>query len=139
MRPSTRISIGHLLVGALIIIAGTGGCSDNVQSGSDVQKLESFKIEKNKTTEQELVANFGPPASTMTNSDGSKVLTWSGVEGQGHGAGSWGTAMLNIVPGGIFFAHENMQTNSSSISVTIRDGVVVDYNVIESNQNQKMY
>jgi hypothetical protein len=104
-----------------------------------MQTLANFKIEKNKTTEQELVDHLGQPASTTINSDGSKVLTWSGGQSQTQGAGSWGTALISIVPGGILFAHEDMNVHTSSIMVTVRNGVVVDYTVVDSNQKTHLY
>jgi hypothetical protein len=131
MGPHTRVTIPPFLVGMLMIGIVPLGCTQSINSGTDTQKLESLKIEKNKTTEQELVASLGPPQSSTDRGDGTTILTWSGVSGQSHDA----TAMIFVPVVGGFFAHANVNATTRSLSVTVRNGIVVDYTEVTSNQN----
>src|ERR1700749_489894 len=100
MCPVLRSTIRLLIIGCLLVAAGS---TEPIHNGVDVQKLDSLKIEKNKTTEQDLVASLGPPATTMTRADGSKMLTWSGVDAQSRDA----TAMVLVPFVGGLFAHND--------------------------------
>jgi hypothetical protein len=116
-----------------------GGCQQTYKNGSDIQALQDFKIEKGKTTEQELISRLGEPASTMDRGDGTIVLTWSGAQGTTNGTGPLGSAFLSMVPGGILLAHDDMKMQSQSLQVTVKDGIVIDYTILSANQNIRMY
>lgn len=57
-----------------LLAVGTGCIPMSRHNGSDLSKLDEFKIEKNKTTEKELVDRFGPAETSTTRGDGDKIL-----------------------------------------------------------------
>jgi len=127
MRQLIHIVIGVFMIGCIVVDVG---CTNTYQGGTNVQKLESYKIEKNKTTAQDLIAQFGQPASVMTNSDGSQTMTWSGYDAQSHDLG-----LLEGITMPLGISHEDVNSNNASLVVTVRNGIIVDYQVMTSNQN----
>jgi len=109
------------------------GCSTNsTHQGSDLSKLDDFKIEKNKTTEKELVDHFGAPGNTTMRGDGSKMLSWNDARSD---ANYNGAAFIPIV--GVFAGSAvHQKINHRSLSATVRDGVVIDFT--ETNGNRQL-
>jgi PBP1b-binding outer membrane lipoprotein LpoB len=130
MHRTLCITIRPLLIGCLI----AAGCNDTYHSGVDVRKIENVKIEKNKTTEQDLIASLGPPANTMIRGDGSKMLMWSGVDAQSHDA----TGLILVPFVGGLLAHDDVNAHTSSITATVVNGIVVDYTISDSNQKSQL-
>lgn len=99
--------------------------------GSDLSKLDEVKIEKNATTEKELVDRFGPPQNTTSRGDGTKMLSWNDSRGEGN------VNMTKAVPVvGLFTGNTvNQKITHRSLTATVRDGVVVDYTVSNSNSD----
>jgi hypothetical protein len=108
------------VVSALALSYATGCIPMSIQRGADLSKLDEFKIEKNRTTEKELVDHFGAPGNTMTASDGSKVLTWSDARSQ---------STINI-----FFPQPSGKVTRRSLTATVRDNLVVDYQISDGKQ-----
>lgn len=99
--------------------------------GSDLSKLDETKIEKNATTEKELVDRFGPPQNTTSRGDGTKMLSWNDARGQGS------VNMTKAVPVvGLFTGNTvSQRITHRSLTATVRDGLVVDYTVSDSNSD----
>ncbi len=69
----------NLKIAALVVALGfAAGC---YSFGTDYNETAASEIKVGQTTESELVSKLGQPNYTTTNSDGSKVLTWSYVTG----------------------------------------------------------
>ncbi len=103
------------------------GCA-SMHNGSDLSKLDDFKIERNVTTEKQLVDEFGPPMHTTTRGDGTKVLTWNDTHS------SYQLNPASMVPGVGFFVHdEGSHATFRTLNATIRDGIVVDYTTSDSS------
>ena len=110
-----------LFVGLWAIAMNSGGCfSTSSHSGTDLSKLDDFKIVKGTTTESQLIAEFGQPASTTSQSDGTTTAMW--IDGSSQG-------QFNYFVGG-----QNLSVKNRSLTATIRDGVVADYTVSDSQQ-----
>jgi hypothetical protein len=105
-------------------------CQSDTHYGADLSKLDPSKIEKNKTTEQELVEEFGQPSATTTQGDGSQIMTWSDSRGDSHINPADGLPFVGLVTG----PTSNTKVTSKSLSATIRGGVVVDYTVTQGGQ-----
>lgn len=106
-----------------LVLVTVGGCIPiSAHSGSDLTKLDLFKIEKNKTTEEELLQHLGQPLNTTMLADGSKQMMWMDANAQGH---------LNVVSALVPWAwaadQQHDTTTNRSLTATIRDGLVVDY------------
>ena len=117
----------RLSLAILLSLSFTGCIPMSMHRGSDLAKLDEFTIEKNKTTERELIERFGKPQSTMTNADGSRVLTWTEMRGEGQ---------MNLAASLVPFAWTaaktaEQKTQSRSLMVTVRDGVVADYRIAD--------
>jgi hypothetical protein len=125
--------IGTCLVAVLLPLIGSA-CTNTYDSGVNPTTLESFKIEKNKTTEQELIDHFGQPATVESGSDGSQTLTWSGATSETHNLG-----YLEGFTMALGVSHENVNAHTTALSVTVRNGIVVDYKLITSNQQTHLY
>jgi hypothetical protein len=94
-----------------------GGCfTASHHSGTDLSTLDSFKIEKGTTTEQDLEKQFGPPTTKVTRGDGATMETWSDSTGEAH-----------MTPLAIFGVTPDSTAKGRTLTATIRDGVVVDY------------
>lgn len=117
------------VITALAII----GCSTNTtHQGSDLSKLDEFKIEKNVTTEKELVDHFGSPGNVTARGDGSQILVWNDTRSD---AKTNGTKFIPVV--GLFTGPMvDQKINHRSLSATVRDGVVIDFT--ETNGNQQL-
>ena len=77
MRYSARCRI-ILVLNAIVLLLG--GCIPvSSQNGADLSKMQEFHIEKNVTSEKELVDHFGPPGNTVTQGDGARMLSWTEV------------------------------------------------------------
>ena len=113
---------GVIVVGTLVFALTSGGCFSS-HYGSDLSKLDDYKIEKNVTTEKDLVDQFGEPNNTTMRSDGSKVLMW----GDARGSASFNPATAVPVVG--MFAHDEGHGTHKSLTAIVRDGVVVDYTI----------
>lgn len=125
MNRSTLARFVLLLIGPMI-----AGCFPvSTHRGADLSKAEEFHIEKNKTTEKELVDRFGPPGNTVTRGDGTKMLSWTDSRGQGTVNT---TKFLPIV--GLFTGNTvDQKTTHRSLTATVRDGVVVDYTTTDGS------
>jgi hypothetical protein len=112
-----------LLAALSLVLVGCMPVSNH--QGADLTTLASFKIEKNRTTEKELVDHFGQPLNTTTESDGSRILSWNEVRSEGH------TNMTKFIPGIGLFTGPLTEQNVThrSLVATVRDGLVVDYRV----------
>lgn len=55
------------------------GC---VAMGTQIKEQQLTKLEKGKTTVQEVVASFGPPTTNTLNSNGSRTLMYTYIEAQ---------------------------------------------------------
>jgi len=112
-----------ILAGLSAMAMNSGGCfSTTSHNGTDLSKLDDFKIVKGTTTESQLVAEFGQPASTTSQSDGTTMMTW--IDGTSQGQFS------NY----LFGSTQHISVKSRSLTATIRDGVVADYTVSDSQQ-----
>ena len=117
------------VIGGLLV----AGCfPSQTHSGADLSKLDDFKIEKNKTTEKELVDHFGAPGNTTMRGDGSKMLSWNDARSD---ANYNGAAFIPIV-GAFTGPMVDQKINHRSLSATVRDGVVIDFT--ETNGNQQL-
>jgi spermidine/putrescine-binding protein len=111
-----------IVTGAVAGAASTAGCIPySTHRGTDLSKLDQNPIEKNKTTERELVDRFGPPSFSTTQGDGSKVLTWSDAKSDSN---------ISMLP----FTRNSINVQSRTLTVTVRDSVVVDYRVSDGSQ-----
>lgn len=100
---------------AVLACAVLGGCMSYDRSvGADVGKFDSLAIEKNKTTEQEIVAALGPPATTATREDGVQMVRWNGAKTEKRLSGS--------------------KTTVRSLSAEVKNGVVVDYTMSDRSK-----
>lgn len=110
-------------IAASFCLLHASGCFPvSAHRGSDLSKLDEFKIEKNKTTERELVDRFGLPGHSTQQGDGSRILTWTDASSEGN---------VSAVP---FTPRQPMNVKSRSLTVTVRDSVVVDFRVSDSSQ-----
>jgi hypothetical protein len=115
MRKRLFVTMGFLLM--------VGCIPMSTHNGANLAKVDEFKIEKGKTTEREVFEEFGEPGSRVTQGDGSRVLTWTDARSKSN------MPLLPIVP------YTNQTTTTSrSLSVTIRDGVVIDYMITGGTQ-----
>jgi len=115
---------------ALSIIFIAGCFPSQTHSGADLSKLQDFKIEKNKTTEKELVDHFGAPGNTTMRGDGLKMLSWNDARSD---ANYNGAAFIPIV--GVFTGSAvHQKVTHRSLSATVRDGVVIDFTQSDGNQ-----
>jgi hypothetical protein len=64
-----------------LLVAGLGLAAGCYTIGADYNDAAISEVKVGQTTESELVTKFGQPNYTTTNSDGSKVLTWTYVTG----------------------------------------------------------
>jgi hypothetical protein len=111
----------------VVLALDTGGCTSS-HSGSDLSKLDTFTITKNVTTEQQLVSEFGTPASIVTQSDGTTLETWA--DGRTSQSDPIGSA---LIPN--FSGNQGISVKMRSLAATIRDGVVVDYTISNGSQH----
>jgi hypothetical protein len=124
-------SVSKVFVFGLLTLIGASGCIPSKHhQGANLAKLDEVKIEKGRTTEKELIGWFGQPGSTTTNGDGSRVLSWMEVKGESQA--NVGLALLSI-PGA-----RTLHTKSTSrtLTATVKGGVVTDYTVSDSSQQQ---
>jgi hypothetical protein len=101
----------------LVIMAMCGsGC---VSSGAQVTDQQVASIKTGQTTEADLINMWGQPRSSQMTMNGNKQLAWVHVE------------MTNFMDP--FGPHHNSE---KGIIVTVdKNGVVIDYKPIESEQN----
>ena len=101
----------------LLVAIGSGGCfTATHHTGTDLSTLDTFKIEKGTTTEQDLEKQFGPPTTKVTRGDGATMETWSDSTGEAH-----------MTPLAVFGVTPDTTAKGRTLTATIRDGVVVDY------------
>lgn len=93
----------RILAGALAL--AIAGCAT---VGKEISDESVASITKGQTTEEQLVAQLGRPYSTVTNSDGTKVVVWTYAKANGFGG-----------------------AKGKSVSVVLRDGVVESHSVAE--------
>lgn len=93
----------RILAGALAL--AIAGCAT---VGKEISDESIAAITKGTTTEAQLVAQLGRPTSTVTNSDGTRVLVWTYAKANGLG-----------------------RVKGKSVSVVLRDGVVDSHSVAE--------
>jgi hypothetical protein len=93
------------------------GCA-SYHGGTDLSKLDEFPIVVNQTTRQELVARFGKPQHTVTESDGKAQLIWTDS-----------TARAGAFSGS--------NTKTKMLFVTLTNDVVVDFKKSESDTTAK--
>jgi hypothetical protein len=114
--------IAFSLTVLILLVLTSAGCV-NSHKGSDLSKLgTSVQIVKGKTTEQELRQAFGDPSHVTTHGDGSRILNWFDARTKGY-----------IVPTPLPGPSGDVRTATKSLSVTVRDGVVVDYTTNEGS------
>jgi hypothetical protein len=124
-------AISRATVFGLLALAGTGGCIPTKHhQGANLGQLDKVKIVKGETTEKQLTDWFGPPSSTMSKGDGSRTLSWMEVKGEG--STNVGLALLSI-PGA---RTVQAKTTTRSLTVTVKDGIVTDYMVSDTAQQQ---
>jgi hypothetical protein len=110
-----------LFVSLSAMAMNSGGCfSTSSHSGTDLSRLDDFKIVKGTTTESQFITEFGQPVSTTAQSDGTTTVMWI----DGTGQGQW-----NYLIGS-----QNLSVKNRSLTATIRDGIVADYTVSDSQQ-----
>jgi len=127
------LSVCVLALGLGFMLADIGCASE----GTNVQTLQGVKIEKGVTTEQELVAQLGPPQTTTTHADGTAELQWNGVKTTTNAADAVSDMIL---PGIGYFEPNSMQTQSSILIATINPaGIVTDYSLTNTNTTRGLY
>ena len=104
-----------------VVLAGVGfgpgaGCSRSRHEGAELDRLADAPIVRNRTTERELRDLLGEPDSSTRQGDGNKVLVWRDVRTRPGQAG---------VP--TMTASTRTQVDTRTLTVTVRDGVVVDH------------
>jgi|SRR6185437_6212190 len=104
----------YLLALSCIIASG---CA-TYRGGADLSKLDDFRIVVNQTTRQELVARFGKPQHTVTESDGQTHLIWT-----------------DSIASARVFSGSNVK--SKMLMVTLVNDVVVDYKKSDSDTSAK--
>lgn len=129
-----KTSKPYVVLSALLVLAVAGCVPVNTHVGSDLSSLDSFRIEKNKTTEAELVKRLGPPASTVVSGDGSRILTWGDSRAE---------ASVNLaanLPFGFLMGMSPLESlgKSRALSAVVRDGIVVDFTLSDSNSHMKV-
>lgn len=105
------------MVAALILTGCTTG--NTMKYGNEIADENVAKIVKNKTTVEEVITMFGPPASRSTSGDGDERLTFSG------------SSTAYNMKMGIFSPWVGPSTQHSNsfknLLVTTHNGVVTDY------------
>lgn len=115
-------------VSMLLLAIGCFPSSSHV--GADLSKADEFTIEKGKTTEQQLIDRFGPPGNTTTRGDGERILTWNDAR---QNSTINGTKFIPVV--GLFTGPAvDQKVTHRSLTVTVRDGIVIDYTSTSGNQ-----
>jgi hypothetical protein len=122
------------LASRILIAGGLAGCAIGCMpvashQGADLSKVDEFHIEKNKTTEKELVDRFGLPGNTLTRGDGTKTLSWNDSRGQGTVNGTKFIPVVGLFTGNLM----DQKITQRSLTATVRDGVVVDYTTSDGN------
>lgn len=124
------LNIHTLTVGVLVAACCLAGCMPfSSRSGTDLNKFEQFTVEKNVTTEKELIEHFGEPATTSMQGDGSKLVVWHGGQVKSHV--NFAEAIVPLVG---FADKDRTAAKTQSLTATIRNGVVVDYSLTNSSQ-----
>jgi hypothetical protein len=109
--------VGLCLVGGG---AGAGGCAQQKDKGVAFSKLDSLQIVKGQTTEQEVINALGAPAKSVNCEGGDKILTWYGTQ-----------ARYQSGPFGVGY---DRKVDNRTLTVTTRNGVVVDFNEHRTQQ-----
>jgi hypothetical protein len=121
MRRYLNTNARVLLVAVFIFcVQNSIGCIPmSVHSGTDLTKLDTFKIVKGTTTEKELIGLFGKPSFTSDTSDGKTTEGWTD-----------GRNDMSVIP----LVSVSQKITSRSLNATIQDGIVIDYTIYNGNQ-----
>jgi hypothetical protein len=124
-------SPGVVAVLAVMLIA-TGCVPTSTHGGADLSHLDAFKIEKNKTTEKELIDHFGPPGNTTTRGDGTQMLSWNDDRQSSDINMSKAIPIVGLFTGPAV----DQKIAHRSLTATVRDGVVIDYTATDGNEHK---
>ena len=113
----------------LVFLSAPGCVPRSYHQGSDLSKLDEFHLEKNRTTEKELIEYFGPSENTFTKGDGDKVLTWTDMRSEGTVNGATAIPIVGHFMGNSV----DQKVTRRSLNATVRDGIMVDYTVADGN------
>lgn len=98
-----------------VLASGLVACSSTMGRKFDTAHVSD--IRKGVTTKQEVIRLFGSPTSTQRIADGRELLTYYYLKGKVKGIFSYKT-----------------ESESQTLQVTIRDGIVSDFSYAEGNQ-----
>jgi hypothetical protein len=129
MRVSLSTKSRSILIAALLfaLLNAIGCSSDSYHYGSDLSQLGRFAIEKNKTTQEEMLAHFGRPGESTSSGSANALTTvmiWTDVRNQ--------EDSNTTITGGDKHSRVRVTT---TLRATLVNGVVVDYTTTSSNQS----
>ena len=121
-----EILLGICVIAPLLL----NGCTGTT-SGTRITTEQTHQIEKGKTTEREILSMFGKPTSVMTN-NGKEELGYTYV----HTGGSvgLGAVLLNVVTLGLY-TPVKIKTETTTLTVSVENGIVQNYGYSESGSN----
>ena len=125
----SRYATDATFIASAIVLLAVGSCSRTIKQGADVNALAGVKIEKSKTTKAELVKQLGAANSVMIHGDGTEILSWSGAVGEEHDS-----AFMMLMPFAASAAHMKEDVHSVTLQATVKDGIVIDFTLLDGNQ-----
>lgn len=110
------------LVGLMALALIASGCTGlDMKSGKPIEKESLSRIQKGRTTRQEIESIYGKPLSTVLNGDGTETLVY------GYTATKVTHSPMTYVPILGLFAKAKTETASQTLSFQVKENVVVNY------------
>lgn len=107
----------------LLLVLTLGGCASY---GNKIDRNYASNIQKGVTTESDVIANLGKPASTTLNAQGDRVLTYFHSKTTVHAS-----TFVPIV--GAFMAGADTEMTTLTVSIDTESGIVEDWSYSETN------
>lgn len=113
------------LAGLMALALMASGCV-SMEHGKPLAKDSLSRIQKGRTTKQEVEAMYGKPQSTSLNMDGSETLAYS------YGSVTGKASPMAFIPIVGLFAKSKGESQTQSLQILIKDNVVSNYSYSET-------
>lgn len=115
------------LAGLVAIALVASGCANlDMKAGKPIEKGSLSRIQKGRTTRQEIESMYGKPSTTTINSDGTETLVY------GYQATKVTHSPMAYVPILNIFAKAKTETAGQALSVQVKENTVINYAYSES-------
>lgn len=113
------------LAGIMAFALLVSGCA-SVEYGKPIEKDSLSRVQKGRTTKQEVEAIYGKAQSTSLNMDGSELLSYS------YGSTKAKTSPLMFIPiVGLFFMKTKGESQTQTLQFLVKENIVSNYSYSE--------